>query len=196
MTPRHLSLHDGWTLTADGPVPPALPAGGVPAAVPGCVHTDLLAAGLIDDPYLDDNEERLGWIGRTDWTYRTDFAWAADGHEFTDLCFDGLDTVATVLLNGTRIGSTANQHRSYRFPYGRCCARAPTPSSYASPPRTPMPRHCGTSSATGPVPTPSRTPSSGRWPATSAGTGAPPWSRPVSGGPSRWSPGPATASPR
>ncbi|MET8715426.1 MULTISPECIES: glycoside hydrolase family 2 protein [Streptomyces] len=116
MTPRHLPLHDGWTLTADGPVPPALPAGGVPAAVPGCVHTDLLAAGLIDDPYLDDNEARLGWIGRTDWTYRTDFGWAADGHEFTDLCFDGLDTVATVLLNGTRIGSTANQHRSYRFP--------------------------------------------------------------------------------
>ncbi|GGY99858.1 glycoside hydrolase family 2 protein [Streptomyces nitrosporeus] len=116
MTLRHLPLHDGWTLTADGPVPVGLPTGGVPAAVPGTVHTDLLAAGLIDDPYLDDNETRLGWIGRTDWTYRTTFEWAADAHEFTDLCFDGLDTVATVLLNGTELGSTANQHRSYRFP--------------------------------------------------------------------------------
>ncbi|SCE29407.1 glycoside hydrolase family 2 protein [Streptomyces sp. PpalLS-921] len=116
MSPRHLPLNDGWTLTADGPVPVELPAGGIPATVPGCVHTDLLAAGLIDDPYLDDNETRLGWTGRTDWTYRTDFHWSEDGHTSTDLCFDGLDTVATVLLNGTEVGSTANQHRSYRFP--------------------------------------------------------------------------------
>ncbi|MFG2923708.1 glycoside hydrolase family 2 protein [Streptomyces sp. NPDC048305] len=116
MTSRHLPLHDGWTLTAEGPVPVGLPRAGLPAAVPGCVHTDLLAAGLIDDPYLDDNEERLGWIGRTDWTYRTTFQWSADAHTSTDLCFDGLDTVATVLLNGTEAGSTANQHRGYRFP--------------------------------------------------------------------------------
>ncbi|MFF2135995.1 glycoside hydrolase family 2 protein [Streptomyces sp. NPDC058193] len=116
MTSRHLPLHDGWTLTADGPVPVGLPTGGVPAAVPGCVHTDLLAAGLIDDPYLDDNEIRLGWIGRTDWTYSTAFDWSDDGHESAALRFDGLDTVATVLLNGTEVGSTANQHRAYRFP--------------------------------------------------------------------------------
>ncbi|MFE9823567.1 glycoside hydrolase family 2 protein [Streptomyces sp. NPDC005791] len=116
MTPRHLPLHDGWTLVADGPAPVEIPTGGVPATVPGCVHTDLLAAGLIDDPYLDDNEKRLGWIGRTDWTYRTAFTWSADEHESTDLCFDGLDTVATVLVNGTEAGSTANQHRGYRFP--------------------------------------------------------------------------------
>ncbi|MFD7867934.1 glycoside hydrolase family 2 TIM barrel-domain containing protein [Streptomyces sp. NPDC059783] len=116
MTLRHLPLHDGWTLTADGPVPVDLPAGGLPATVPGCVHTDLLAAGLIDDPYLDDNETRLGWTGRTDWTYRTTFDWTPDGHDHAALCFDGLDTVATVLLNGTEVGRTANQHRSYRFP--------------------------------------------------------------------------------
>ncbi|MGW2476782.1 beta-mannosidase [Streptomyces sp. NPDC001665] len=119
MTLRHLPLHDGWTLRPAGPVPSGLPAGGVPdgipATVPGCVHTDLLAAGLIEDPYLDDNETRLGWIGRTDWTYRTTFDWTPDGHDHAALCFDGLDTVATVVLNGTEIGRTANQHRSYRF---------------------------------------------------------------------------------
>src|SRR5437763_1320730 len=47
-------LHTGWTLRrADDVSRP------VPATVPGCVHTDLLAAGLIPDPYLDDNEARL-----------------------------------------------------------------------------------------------------------------------------------------
>nr|WP_245674771.1 glycoside hydrolase family 2 protein [Herbidospora cretacea] len=89
---------------------------GVPAVVPGCVHTDLLAAGLIPDPYLDDNEVRLGWIGRTTWAYETTFPWSADQHDNTDLVCDGLDTVATLLLNGVEIARTANQHRSYRFP--------------------------------------------------------------------------------
>ncbi|MEV0380936.1 glycoside hydrolase family 2 protein [Nonomuraea sp. NPDC050643] len=102
-------LHDGWTLSSPG-------LKGVPATVPGCVHTDLLAAGLIDDPYLDGNEHRLAWIGRTEWTYRTTFTWSPDEHERTDLVCDGLDTVATLILNGVPLGSTANQHRSYRFP--------------------------------------------------------------------------------
>ncbi|MFG1709911.1 glycoside hydrolase family 2 protein [Nonomuraea sp. M3C6] len=102
-------LHDGWTLTSHD-------LAATPATVPGCVHTDLLAAGLIDDPYLDDNEDRLAWIGRTEWTYRTTFTWSPDEHERTDLVCEGLDTVATLTLNGIRLASTANQHRSYRFP--------------------------------------------------------------------------------
>ncbi|MBG0827143.1 glycoside hydrolase family 2 protein [Planomonospora sp. ID67723] len=105
-------LHDGWTLTA---VSEDVQITGVPAAVPGCVHTDLLTAGLIEDPYLDDNENRLTWIGRTDWVYETAFTWAGDGHEHTDLVCEGLDTVAKVVLNGVEVGDTANQHRSYRF---------------------------------------------------------------------------------
>lgn len=105
-------LHDGWVLSgASGDVPAT-----VPATVPGCVHTDLLAAGLIDDPYLDDNENRLAWIGRTAWTYTTVFSWSGDEHERTDLVCEGLDTVAEIALNGVRVAATANQHRSYRFP--------------------------------------------------------------------------------
>ncbi|RCG29907.1 glycoside hydrolase family 2 protein [Sphaerisporangium album] len=107
------TLHAGWTLTA---LSDEVSIAGVPAQVPGCVHTDLLAAGLIEDPYLDDNENRLGWIGRTRWAYETTFAWAPDGHEHTDLVCEGLDTVATVILNGAQVARTANQHRSHRFP--------------------------------------------------------------------------------
>ncbi|HET9141825.1 glycosyl hydrolase 2 galactose-binding domain-containing protein [Actinophytocola sp.] len=104
-------LRDGWTVTrADPPDSPALPA-----VVPGCVHTDLLAAGIIPDPYLDANEDTLGWIGRTDWIYRTGFDWAPGGAERTDLVCAGLDTVATLTVNGAELGRTANMHRSYRF---------------------------------------------------------------------------------
>ncbi|VTR75765.1 glycoside hydrolase family 2 protein [Cellulomonas hominis] len=109
-------LHDGWTVrAAAGPVPRGLRLDEVPATVPGSVHTDLMAAGLIDDPYLDDNEAVLGWIGRCDWEYRTRFAWQPDGHTHHDLVFDGLDTVATVLVNGTEVGRSANMHRTYRY---------------------------------------------------------------------------------
>jgi beta-mannosidase len=118
-------LHDGWTLRPVGDVD-AVPhavvvrgeRGGVPAAVPGCVHTDLMAAGLIDDPYLDRNEPKTSWIGRTDWRYSTSFthgAAAADPDARHQLAFDGLDTIATIELNGTQVGTSANMHRRYRF---------------------------------------------------------------------------------
>ncbi|MFK4837426.1 glycoside hydrolase family 2 protein [Microbacterium sp. ZW T2_14] len=108
-------LDSGWTLRAEaGPAPAGFDAT-VPAAVPGCVHTDLLAAGLVPDPFLDDNESALAWIGLVDWTYATTFTWSRDAADRTDLVFQGLDTVTTISLNGHEIGATANQHRSYRF---------------------------------------------------------------------------------
>jgi beta-mannosidase len=108
-------LDSGWTLRAEAGPAPAGFDGPLAAAVPGCVHTDLLAADLIPDPFLDDNESALAWIGLVDWTYATSFAWEPDGSERTDLVFEGLDTVTTIALNGRALGSTANQHRSYRF---------------------------------------------------------------------------------
>ena len=111
------TLHDGWQLSATtGPVPAHIAGTAVPAQVPGSAHLDLLAAGLIPDPYLDRTEEDLAWAHRTGWRYSVTFDAAppAPG-ERADLAFDGLDTVATVELNGRVLGTTANMHRSYRF---------------------------------------------------------------------------------
>ena len=93
----------------------AIAARPCPATVPGEVHVDLLAAGLIPDPFDGDNESLLAWIGRTNWIYRTTFEWDGSDHARTDLVAEGLDTVATIRLNGREVGSTANQHRSFRF---------------------------------------------------------------------------------
>jgi len=119
MTERH-PLHDGWTLHVDadplGLVPErvraALP---IPATVPGVVHTDLLAAGVIPDPYLDRNELELDWIGRVAWRYELDFVADPQPDQQHELAFDGLDTVATVDLNGARIAQTENMHRRYQM---------------------------------------------------------------------------------
>ena len=113
-------LHDGWTLTStSGPVPAAIAGRTIPAEVPGSAHTDLLAAGLIPDPYLDRVEEELVWAHRVNWRYALELeARAPEPDERVDLVFDGLDTVATITLNGSVLGSTANMHRSYRFDVG------------------------------------------------------------------------------
>ncbi|MEU6354246.1 glycoside hydrolase family 2 protein [Streptomyces sp. NPDC047072] len=102
-------LTDSWILRHEG--------GELPAVVPGCVHTDLLAAGVIPDPFLGRNETEVAWVGRRDWTYERELP-PGDGHfgdEQTDLVFDGLDTVAEILLDGQLLGRTRNMHRSYRF---------------------------------------------------------------------------------
>ena len=109
-------LTDNWTLTriCAPSTAPALP-GTIPATVPGTVHTDLLAAHLIPDPYLDVNEIALDWIGRSAWRYSTDFEWSGHDHENHELVFEGLDTVADIRLNGQALGSARNMHRSFRF---------------------------------------------------------------------------------
>ncbi len=110
---------DAWTVRAlSGPVPEDLRErleAGIPAAVPGVVHLDLLAADLIPDPYDGENEGAVQWIGLTDWEFSRVFDWSGTDEARTELVADGLDTVATIALNGTPLGGTANQHRSYRF---------------------------------------------------------------------------------
>ncbi|WP_336323036.1 glycoside hydrolase family 2 protein [Streptomyces lavendofoliae] len=99
-------LHDGWSLRHEERL--------LPARVPGCVHTDLLAAGVIPDPYIGRNETEVAWVGRRAWSYLTDLAHDS-AHERTDLVFDGLDTAATITLAGETLGTTRNMHRRHRF---------------------------------------------------------------------------------
>ncbi len=76
----------------------------IPAPVPGLVHEALLAAGRIEDPVRVRSHPALAPTFQRDYLYRCRFdlpADAADGP--ASLCFDGLDTIATVWLNGREI---------------------------------------------------------------------------------------------
>jgi beta-mannosidase len=75
--------------------------GWLPAAVPGSVHTDLLANGLIEDPFYRLNERDLQWIDKKNWVYRCRFQLdsATLSKERISLEFQGLDTYADVFLN-------------------------------------------------------------------------------------------------
>ena len=89
-----------------------------PAQVPGVVQTDLLRDGLIPDPFYQDNDKRLQWIGLTDWEYRTTFQAdaATMSHEHVDLVFDGLDTYADVYVNDQAVLHSDNMFRRWRVP--------------------------------------------------------------------------------
>src|SRR5512132_612359 len=95
-------LCTGWTVRAVGGAPAGRAPEIDPAEVPGCVHTDLMAAGVIPDPYLDGNEAALRWMYEVDWRYAT----VLDPGmvplepcgivERVDLVFEGIDTIGTV----------------------------------------------------------------------------------------------------
>ena len=86
------------------------------ATVPGCIHTDLLANKLIDDPFYRDNEKKQQWIGKTNWEYQTTFNLDAKAlqHDHLDLVFTGLDTYAEVFLNDKPILKADNMFRTWR----------------------------------------------------------------------------------
>jgi len=88
------------------------------AAVPGTVHTDLRANGLIPDPYIGAPEAGLQWIGLGDWEYQRHFDVDVKTRRNprTDLVFAGLDTFAEVWLNGEHLLLANNAFRTWRMP--------------------------------------------------------------------------------
>ena len=91
----------------------------LPATVPGGAHTDLLALGRIPDPFVGDNERRVQWVAEADWEYRYQFAVTPEllRQPHIWLVCDGLDTLATVTLNGHVLG----QHREHVPPISLGC---------------------------------------------------------------------------
>jgi beta-mannosidase len=106
-----LDLGDRWQVTKEGTTET------FPATVPGCIHTDLLAAGKIPDPFYRDNEKAVQWVGEADWLYRRTFdvTPALLAHDHVVLKCEGLDTLATIRLNGKELARTDNMFRTYEF---------------------------------------------------------------------------------
>lgn len=81
--------------------------------IPGDVHTALKNAGLIPDPYFGRNELDLRWVAEQDWQIERSFDLSdATGEWYLDV--DGLDTVATVEVNGIPVLEADNCFRRYR----------------------------------------------------------------------------------
>lgn len=139
---RELVLSDGWLVKAV-PTDPADPVasrepqaqdplttvreddGWVAAAVPGLAYEALWRAGRLPDPYLARShtppEPRLAASFLSDFLYRCRFdapPWLLADPAAAHLCCDGLDTVATVWLNGARVLRSDNMFVPRRAPVG------------------------------------------------------------------------------
>jgi beta-mannosidase len=87
------------------------------ATVPGNIWTDLMRAGVIGDPYWRYNDIVYRWVGKERWTYSRSFTldatWAS--YKCIRLVADGIDTVATIILNGQPIASVNNMFRKVSY---------------------------------------------------------------------------------
>jgi len=104
MTDTDLPLHDGWTLLH--------PARDItlPVELPFDVHSRLIAAGIIDDPYWRDRELELDWVHAEEWTLVRELEIGSDelsGH--WTLSLERLDCCTSVRINDTLVGETASQ---------------------------------------------------------------------------------------
>ena len=104
---RRIELNGRWRMSCS--------YGQGEVTVPGDYYSDLLAWGKIPDPYEGQNAEALKEVEITP-TYTRTFTYTPD--EVTRravLRFHGVDTLATVSLNGVPLGETDNCH--CRFDY-------------------------------------------------------------------------------
>ncbi len=89
----------------------------ITAQVPGDVHEALITHRLIPEPYYGHQDQLCRWVEQEEWWYRTtfDYELTDDRYERHELVLHGLDTFATVYINGHEIARTANMHRQYVF---------------------------------------------------------------------------------
>ena len=88
-----------------------------PIAVPGGVHSALLAAGLMPDTFREDNELETLWVARRDWTVSRTFDVSAEllARKEVLLRLEDCDTFCTVRVNGTVVGRTSDRFRRWEF---------------------------------------------------------------------------------
>ncbi len=108
--PKILLLHENWEFKKTNDTI------WLPATVPGEVHSDLFRNGVIEDPFIKDNELKIQWISEKDWEYKT--AFKVDKQtlkkKHLELNFEGLDTYASVFLNDSLILKSNNAFRQYQ----------------------------------------------------------------------------------
>ena len=114
-----VKLHENWTVSS------AHGNQSYKATVPGNIFSDLIDNDVIEDPFVGENEHKVQWVSDSVWVYNSTFTLpnAVLNKQHITLNFDGLDTYATVLLNGEALLKTNNAFREYTVPVNELVAR-------------------------------------------------------------------------
>jgi beta-mannosidase len=104
---------------------------GIPSTLLGCVHQDLVEAGLIPDPAKSTNELDVQWVGECDWVYRFEFNWPP---------VESADAFITHLTEpDSNAGSDADANSDPESQPRSLESHPPAPSSHADPEASRMP---------------------------------------------------------
>lgn len=90
----------------------------IPAQVPGGIYSDLRRNSILkQDILFGKNDVAYRWVGNENWTYATTFTidHQLARSQSVKLVLHGVDTIASVLLNGQEIGTTDNMFVRYKF---------------------------------------------------------------------------------
>lgn len=88
----------------------------IPATVPGNVELDLQRAGILPDPFVGANIRLLRPLETHEWWYSREFYLPPELEgQRLELVFDGLDTFATIWINGQLAGQSADMLIQHRF---------------------------------------------------------------------------------
>ncbi len=110
------SLNGTWTLTCfpETKTAPRTPAeieaagfAAIPATVPGDTILDLVRAGVLEDPFWGENLYACRPYEFYRWMYRRSFP-APAGEKRLQLRFEGVNTFASIYVNGTLVGACDN----------------------------------------------------------------------------------------
>lgn len=84
---------------------------------PSVIQLELLHTGQITDPNVGENERGSQWVAECDWEYRCSFPTPSEASQYptTEIIFEGLDTFATVTLNGKEILKSDNMYLPARI---------------------------------------------------------------------------------
>ncbi|KDR83785.1 hypothetical protein GALMADRAFT_133195 [Galerina marginata CBS 339.88] len=88
------------------------------SSFPTTVHVELLKLKRIPDPFIGLHEWDVQWVGEAEWDFKAslDVTESELASANVDLVFEGLDTFASVKLNGEVILQSENQFISHRVP--------------------------------------------------------------------------------
>ena len=109
-TLNKIELNDNWYMEYKGEM---LGAGSVPFSM----YDTLLKNRKMDDPYYGENEKKALEYARKDYTFVKKFEVDEETYAWKNpmIIFEMLDTLASVYLNGEKIGEADNMHRIWRM---------------------------------------------------------------------------------
>ncbi|WP_167762582.1 glycoside hydrolase family 2 protein [Brevundimonas intermedia] len=90
--------------------------GWLPVSAPGDTYLALVEAGRLAHPYQGRGEDPAAWVRDREWWWRCGFLTpSASSGDRVELTFEGLDTFASVYLDGELLGRTDNMFLHHAF---------------------------------------------------------------------------------